>query len=100
MDDTKNLLRLKKLVEKHDEFLRSLKPNRRLSFIHVYVGCVELDDWLLRRLDKEVGRRGDFVYISDAHYKRSGLYIDYDSLMGFDYDRLIDSVLDGWDGAK
>jgi hypothetical protein len=93
MDDPEEFLKLKRLMEKHDDFLRSLEPNRGLKFIHVHTGCVDLSAWLLRRLDSEVGVRGDFVYISDAHYKRSGMYVDYDSVMGFDYDSLIDSLL-------
>lgn len=93
MDDKKRSLELKRLSKLHDKFLESLEPTRGLSSIHVASGCIELGAWMLLRWDQEVRTRGDFVYISDAHYKRSGLYIDYDSLLGFDYDDLVDALL-------
>lgn len=93
MDDKRRSLELKRLSKLHDKFLESLEPNRGLSSIHVASGCIELGAWMLLRWDQEVRARGDFVYISDAHYKRSGLYIDYDSLLGFDYDDLVDALL-------
>ncbi|BEH13934.1 hypothetical protein [Marinobacter shengliensis] len=93
MDDKSKSRELERLSKLHDKFLESLEPTRGLKSIHVASGCIELDTWLLLRWGQEVRTRGDFVYISDAHYKRSGLYIDYDSLLGFDYDGLVDALL-------
>ncbi len=95
MDDKSKSRELERLSKLHDTFLESLEPTRGLSAIHVASGCIELSAWMLLRWDQEIRTRGDFVYISDAHYKRSGLYIDYDSLLGFDYDDLIDALLGG-----
>ncbi|WP_297796551.1 hypothetical protein [uncultured Marinobacter sp.] len=92
MDESDNSAELMRLSKLHDEFLRSLEPNRGLNAIHVASGCQELGWWLLERWDREITSRKDFVYISDAHYKRSGFYIDYDSLLGIDYDDLVDAL--------
>ena len=94
MDSPKIARELRKLTKQHDEFLKSLEPNRGLRAIHVYESCVGLSDWTLRRWDAEVVAKGDFVYVSDAHYKRSGLYADYDSVKGLDYDDVLDCLIE------
>ncbi|WP_421910459.1 hypothetical protein [Marinobacter sp.] len=93
MSDNDDLKSLRRLSELQNQFLMSLKPNRGLNSIHVAPGSLGLGQWLLLRWDREVTGRKDFVYISDAHYKRSGFYIDYDSLLGVDYDDLVDALL-------
>ncbi len=93
MQRPKTARELHRLVQLHDEFLKSLTPSSGLKAIHIANGCVNLPEWALRRWDNEVKCQGDFVYVSDAHYKRSGLYVDYDSLLGRDYDDLLDGLL-------
>lgn len=93
MDEPNDSTKLKRLSELHDEFLRSLRPNRGLRSIHVASGCLEFGEWFLSRWDREVTSRQDFVYISDAHYKRSGFYVDYDSILGIDYDDLVEALI-------
>ena len=94
MDSPKTANELRRLAKLHDEFLRLLEPNSGLSSIHVFEACVDLSDWFLARWDKDVRARQDFVYVSDAHYKRSGFYVDYDSLRGLDYDDLIENLIE------
>jgi hypothetical protein len=93
MDSPKTVRKLRELAELHHEFLCSLEPNNSLKAIHVSEGCIDLPKWLLICWDKEVLLKSDFIYVSDAHYKRSGFYVDYDSLLGLDYDDLIDRIL-------
>ena len=93
MDTPKTERMLRELAQLHHEFLLSLSPTNGLKAIHVSTACIDLPPWLAMRWDKEVLRKGDFVYVSDEHFKRSGFYIDYDSILSVDYDDLLDQLM-------
>ena len=85
----------KKLMEEYAKELVNQKPTSNFKAISIYRNWqVNINEFLIKRLDTEVNKQKDLIIISDIKYNRCNqLYISYVSMSGIDYDDFIERLL-------
>ena len=84
----------KKLMKEYAKELVNQKPTSNFKAISIYRNWrVDINEFLIKRLDAEVHKQNDLIIISNIKYNRCNqLCINYTSMYGIDYDDFIERL--------